>query len=82
MVRVLTLLLLGLASCGGISFTALAASEPCKNCNATTEPTIREQIKAERARDADRVAKESTSRPWDGKDIGQAKRANPAPIVR
>lgn len=79
--RVLTLLV-GLASCVGISSAALAASEPCKDCNAAAELTIREQIKAERARDADRVAKESTARPWDSKDVGQAKRPNPTPIVR
>jgi hypothetical protein len=82
MARAIALLFLSLAVCAGGSFAALAASEPCKDCNTAIELTVRERIKAERALDADRVAKESIARPWDGKDIGQAKRANPALIVR
>ena len=71
MARALTLLLLGFAVC---SAPASAASDPCKDCSPAPELTIREQIKADRAREADRVAKESTARPWDGKDLGGVKR--------
>jgi len=81
MARALSPLLLSVAVCVSINFAALAASEPCKDCKAPPELTARERIKAERALDADRVAKESAARPWDGTDIGQAKRANAAPIV-
>ena len=68
--------------CASGIFPASAASEPCKDCAAPPELSIREQIKAQRAIDADRVAKESSVRPWDGTDIGQAKRANSSPVVR
>jgi hypothetical protein len=82
MVKVISVLLVSLAICvwGGIA--AVASSEPCKDCKPPPELTIREQIKAQRAIDAERVAKESTVRPWDGTDIGQAKRATTTPIVR
>jgi hypothetical protein len=76
------ILLLGLVAYAGFNSAARAESEPCKDCNAATELTIRERIKAERALDADRVAKESAARPWDGRDVGQTKRASTIPIVR
>ena len=76
------ILLLGFAACAGFNFAARAESEPCKDCNVATELTVRERIKAERALDADRVAKESAARPWDGKDLGQTKRASTIPIAR
>jgi hypothetical protein len=79
--RALTSLFLGLAAWAWFNFAALAASEPCKDCIADTGLTIREQIKADRAREVDRIAKESTDRPWDGKDFGQVKRASPSPFV-
>ena len=82
MARVLTLLFVGFAASAAVNFTAIAAPEPCKDCTPAPELSIREQIKAERARDADRVAKESASRPWDGKDIGQVKRASTPVVVR
>jgi hypothetical protein len=49
--------------------------EPCKDRSADNGLTVREQIKAKRARDVNRVAKELATRPWDGKDLGQTKRA-------
>jgi hypothetical protein len=76
------MLLLSVVACAAVNSAALAAPEPCKDCDPATGLTIREQIRAERARDADRVAKESASRPWDGKDIGQAKPTNSPPVVR
>ena len=65
---------LGIAALLCVSFVAAAAPDPCKDCDTVTGLTVRERIKADRAREADRVAKESTERPWDGKDIGQIKR--------
>jgi hypothetical protein len=82
MARALTSILLGLAACAWLNFAAAAASDSCKDCNAQTGLTIREQIKADRAREVDRVAKESADRPWDGKDFGQAKRQPSVPVVR
>jgi hypothetical protein len=81
MARILASLWLGLAVCAWVNSAAVAAPEPCKDCNADGL-TIREEIKAARARDADRMAKEATGRPWDGKDIGQGKRPLPDPAVR
>jgi hypothetical protein len=82
MARALTLLL-GLATFAWINFAAAGtASEPCKDCSPDKELTVREQIKADRARDAERIAKESAGRPWDGKDLGLAKRTNTSPLVR
>ena len=74
--------LVGFASLLCVSFVAVAAPETCKDCEAITVLTVRERIKADRAREADRVAKESTVRPWDGKDIGQVQRTSTPPIVR
>jgi len=82
MVKALTSVLLGLALFAWISSAADAASEQCKDCSAETGLTVREQIKADRAREAERIAKESTARPWDGKDFGQTKRTNTPPVVR
>jgi hypothetical protein len=82
MVKQLTSILLGLVAFTYVSFPAVAAPEPCKDCDPVTGLTMREQIKADRARESDRVAKESAERPWDGKDIGQAKRASTPPVVR
>jgi hypothetical protein len=75
-------LLMGLAACAWANFSAGAASASCKDCSADTGLTVREQIKADRAREADRVAKESADRPWDGKDFGQAKRPASYPVIR
>jgi hypothetical protein len=64
---------------------AFAASEPCKDCataGAAPELSIREQIKADRAREVERIAKESADRPWDGKDFGLIKRTPATPVVR
>jgi hypothetical protein len=74
--------LLGFAALSCLSFIAAAATEPCKDCAPVSGLTVREQIKADRAREVDRIAKESTDRPWDGKDIGQVKRANTPPVLR
>jgi hypothetical protein len=82
MVKAISALLLALAVCTSGDFAARAASEPCRDCKAPPDLTIREQIKAQRAIDADRVAKESATRPWDGTDIGQAKRVTTTPVVR
>lgn len=82
MARTLTALLLGLAACAWVNFDAVAASEPCKDCNADTGLTVREQIKADRAREVDRIAKESTDRPWDGKDYGRTKPLPSSPVIR
>jgi hypothetical protein len=74
MAKALTALLLGFAACAWVNFAACAASlEPCKDCGPDKRLTVREQIKADRARDVDRIAKESTDRPWDGKDYGQVR---------
>jgi len=73
--------LVGFAACAWFNFAATAASEPCKDCNPDTGLTVRDQIKADRAREVDRVAKESADRPWD-KDFGQAKRIGATPVVR
>jgi hypothetical protein len=81
MIKMLASFLFGFAALC-VSFVAAAAPEPCKDCNAVTGLTVREQIKDDRAREADRIAKESTVRPWDGKDIGQVKRVNSPPVVR
>jgi hypothetical protein len=68
-----------LALCDGV----VAASAECKDCNANASLTIREQIKADRARDVERVAKESNDpRPWDIKNSGQTKPVPDAPTVR
>jgi hypothetical protein len=82
MAKAFTSLLMGLAACAWLNFAAGAASASCKNCSADTGLTVREQIKADRARDVDRVAKESTDRPWDGKDFGQAKLMGVSSAVR
>jgi hypothetical protein len=82
MIKMLVSFLFGFAALSCVSFVAAAAPEPCKDCDAVTGLTVREQIKVDRAREADRIAKESTVRPWDGKDIGQLKRANSPPVVR
>jgi hypothetical protein len=83
MARALTSLLLGLAACAWVNSAASAASEPCKDCSPDTGLTVREQIKADRAREADRIAKEPADRPWDSKDFGLAKRTNTSsPLVR
>jgi hypothetical protein len=82
MVKQISALLLSLAISAGSSIAALAASEPCNDCKASPELTIREQIKADRAREADRVARETSDRPWDGKDLGGVKRANDSGAVR
>ena len=79
MARALAPLFLGLLAFASMNFAA--ASEPCKDCSAETGPTLREQIKAARALDLERMAKESASRPWDGKDIGQGKRLLPEPAT-
>jgi hypothetical protein len=81
MVKASILLLVGLAVFASFNFAAIAASEPCKDCNPDSGLTVREQIKADRARDIDRVAKESADRPWD-KDFGQAKQIGARPVVR
>jgi hypothetical protein len=81
MVKAWMLFLAGLAVFASFNFSAIAASEPCKDCNPDSGLTVREKIKADRARDVDRVAKESADRPWD-KDFGQAKRIGARPIVR
>jgi hypothetical protein len=77
-----SILLLSFVACTAFNFAARAEPEPCKDCNVATELTVRERIKAERALDADRVARESAARPWDGKDLGRAKRASTIPVVR
>ena len=82
MMKTIASFLLGFAALLCVSFVAAAAPEPCKDCDAVTGLTVREQIKADRVREADRVAKESTVRPWDGKDIGQVKRTSTPPVVR
>jgi len=81
MVRALTSLFLGLAAFAWVNLSAAAESASCKDCNPDTKLTVREQIKADRAREVDRLAKESADRPWD-KDFGQAKRTSTTPIVR
>jgi hypothetical protein len=74
--------LLGFAALLCVSFVAAAAPEACKDCDAVTGLTVRERIQADRAREADRVAKESTVRPWDGKDLGSIKRTNSPATIR
>jgi hypothetical protein len=59
-------------ACTGSS--AIADPVACKDCKTDSQLTIREQIKADRARDVERVAKESAERPWDVKDTGHPKR--------
>ena len=82
MFKVISMLALGFVIYAGGSMAALASSDPCKDCKPPAELSVREQIKAQRAIDADRVAKESTVRPWDGTDIGQTRRTPTAPVVR
>jgi hypothetical protein len=79
MARAFTSLIGGLAACVWVNCAAVAAPDPCKDCNPETGLTVREQIKADRAREVDRIAKESTDRPWDGKDYGRSKPTSPAP---
>jgi hypothetical protein len=76
--------LVGAALVAIVCIVSEAGAEPvpCKDCSAETGLTVREQIKADRAREADRIAKESSDRPWDGKDFGRAKQTPPAPTVR
>jgi hypothetical protein len=81
MAKVITSVLLGLSACTLFNLAATAAPEPCKDCNPETGLTIREQIKADRAREVDRIAKESADRPWDGKDYGRTKPTSPTPVV-
>ena len=80
--RALTSLFLGLAAFAWANFAAVAESASCKDCSPDTLLTVREQIKADRAREVDRIARESPDRPWDGKDIGQVKRQPSGQIVR
>jgi hypothetical protein len=82
MAKAFTSLLMGLAACAWVNFAAGAASVSCKDCSTDTGLTVREQIKADRAREADRAAQEPADRPWDGKDFGQVKRLPASPIVR
>jgi hypothetical protein len=82
MTKMLALFLFGFAALLYVSPVAAAAPEPCKDCDTVTGISVREQIKADRAREADRIAKESTVRPWDGKDFGQTKRENAPLVVR
>lgn len=87
MCKALTSLFLGLAGVAWINFAAVAASEPCKDCNPDTRITVREQIKADRAREVDRVAKESSDRPWDGQGFRTSEAApfassNPLALTR
>src|ERR1700694_2812285 len=49
--KALTSLLLGLAACAWVNFDAGAASASCKDCKADRGLTVREQIKADRARE-------------------------------
>ena len=82
MTKALTSLLLGLCAFTWAGFAAGAASESCKDCGPNTELSVRDQIKADRAREVERIAKESTGRPWDGQDLGLVKRTNTTPVVR
>jgi hypothetical protein len=78
-------LLVGAIFVATISTISAASADqiPCKDCSADTGLTVREQIKADRAREADRIAKESPDRPWDGKDFGRTDKAPPpAPATR
>jgi hypothetical protein len=81
MAKAITSVFLSLLASALFAVAAIAAPEPCKDCNPETGLTIREQIKAERALEADRIAKESTDRPWDGKDYGRTKPTSATPIV-
>jgi hypothetical protein len=80
--RTFTSLVVGLTACAWVNSAAIAAPEPCKDCNPETGLTIREQIKADRAREAERIARESADRPWDGKDYGRTKPTSPTPVAR
>jgi hypothetical protein len=82
MARAFTFLVVGLTACAWVNSAAIAAPEECKDCSPETGLTIREQIKADRAREADRIAKESADRPWDGKDYGRTKPASKPIVVR
>jgi hypothetical protein len=81
MAKAIASVLVGLIACASFNFAVIAA-EPCKDCNPETGLTIREQIKAYRASEVDRIAREPADRPWDGKDYGRAKPTSPAPVVR
>jgi hypothetical protein len=64
-----------------LSASAAVASVQCPDCPPDKD-TIREAIKAERARDDERRAKESTDRPWTKKDFGKEVRPDVPVIVR
>ena len=74
MFKLSTLAIVGSITLACAGSSAIADPVACKDCKAGTQLTIREQIKADRARDVERVAKESADRPWDLKDPGSPKR--------
>lgn len=51
---------------------AVAEPAPCAECESSKPLTLREQIKADRAK-YDRENVKTTTRPWDGMNLGQAK---------
>jgi hypothetical protein len=77
------------AKAWGLAFVAVVwldagpalASVQCPDCPPEKD-TIRETIKAERARDDERRAKESTDRPWTKKDFGKEVPPDAPVVVR
>ena len=61
--------------------TAVSAAPPCPECGPDKVESVREAIRAERARDDIRRAKEPTDRPWDHKDFGRNQRPDTPPVV-
>ena len=82
MAKAFTKLSLSLAAWASLNVVAIAEPAACKDCNPETGLTIREQIKVDRAREVERIAKETTTRPWDGLDLGYVKRTSTPPVVR
>ena len=59
---------------------AVAEPAPCTECENSKPLTIREQIKADRAK-YDRENAKTIARPWDGMNLGQAKVEKKTPIL-
>jgi len=60
----------------------VSAAPQCPECGPDKVDNVREAIRAERAQDAIRRAKESSDRPWDHKDFGGTQRPDPPSAVR
>ena len=62
-----------------MGISAAHAASPCRDCDSTTGLTARETIKLQQAKDAQRVAEDPKTRPWDGMYLTGPKTGTPKP---